>query len=204
MAAKAASKDSITATSAPKSASSSRRLSSGMIMGGARWGAKKWAGWGSKVSTTASPPEPRARAAAAITSAWCPRCTPSKFPMATVGARRGRPSSAAIRWRPRTTFIASAYLPGARVVNPPGRLPEGRYWTGHGFRAVISPMRVREWPALEPLLFGGALALYAAGLPLGLDRASSAPAVAGGATLEGGGAPLGLLAARLLGYLPVG
>ena len=65
-------------------------------------------------------------------------------------------------------------------------------------------MRAREWPALEPLLFGGALALYAAGLPLGLDRAAAAPAVAGGATLEGGGTPLGLLVARLFGCLPLG
>jgi hypothetical protein len=64
-------------------------------------------------------------------------------------------------------------------------------------------MRAREWPALEPLLFGGALALYAAGLPLGLDRASAAPAVAGAATMDGG-APLGLLVARLLGCLPLG
>jgi hypothetical protein len=63
-------------------------------------------------------------------------------------------------------------------------------------------MRVqREWPALEPLLFGGALALYAAGLPVGLDgtaagAAASAPALAG--------APLAALAIRLVGYLPVG
>src|SRR5688572_8809954 len=65
-------------------------------------------------------------------------------------------------------------------------------------------MRAREWPALEPSLFGGALALYVAGLPLGLDRATTAAAVSGGATLEGGAAPLALLAMRLCGYLPVG
>ena len=63
-------------------------------------------------------------------------------------------------------------------------------------------MRVqREWPALEPLLFGGSLALYAAGLPVGLDgtaagAAASAPALAG--------APLAALATRLVGCLPVG
>jgi hypothetical protein len=59
----------------------------------------------------------------------------------------------------------------------------------------------REWPALEPLLFGGTLILYAAGLPLGLDG-TAAGAAAAGPSLEG--APLAALLMRLAGCFPLG
>jgi len=63
-------------------------------------------------------------------------------------------------------------------------------------------MRVqRDWPATEPLLFGGTLALYAAGLPLGLDG-TGAGAAAAGPGLDG--PPLASLLTRLCGYLPLG
>jgi hypothetical protein len=59
----------------------------------------------------------------------------------------------------------------------------------------------REWPALEPLLFGGSLAFYAAGLPMGPDG-TAAGAAAAAPSLEG--APLAALLMRLVGCLPIG
>src|SRR5256885_16195147 len=64
----------------------------------------------------------------------------------------------------------------------------------------------REWPALEPVLFVGALAIYAAAVPLGLERPGAGRVVAEGWILDGGSgeAPWALLAIRLLGFLPLG
>jgi hypothetical protein len=60
----------------------------------------------------------------------------------------------------------------------------------------------RDWPGL-PLLFGGALATYAAGLPFGLERTVAGASVAAGGQLNGG-VPLASLLMRAIGYLPVG
>lgn len=64
----------------------------------------------------------------------------------------------------------------------------------------------REWPVLDPLVFGGALVAHAAGLPRGLGLVASAAAVSG--VLEPGAPgplpPLGLLAARLVALVPLG
>ena len=95
--ARAASKGSTTTKSAPASPSSSTRRASGRIRGGASAGAKKRAGWGSKVSAPARAPRAPAWARAAASSAWCPRCTPSKLPMAIAGARGRSPRSSARR-----------------------------------------------------------------------------------------------------------
>jgi hypothetical protein len=62
----------------------------------------------------------------------------------------------------------------------------------------------REWPGLEPLLFGGALVAYALGLPIGLEGAASAGAAGEGVGLGAAGAPLALFALRLCAYLPIG
>lgn len=62
------------------------------------------------------------------------------------------------------------------------------------------------WPALASVLFAVPLAVYAMGLPLGVDRLGAAWPVA--AMLDASGqeqvAPLALLAARLTAYLPLG
>ena len=64
------------------------------------------------------------------------------------------------------------------------------------------------WPALGPVLFAGVLVVYAAGVPLGLDRVGTASRVAAGLGLDSTGqeaaAPLSLLATRLVAYLPLG
>lgn len=70
--------------------------------------------------------------------------------------------------------------------------------------------RGRAWPAVDMLVFGGALVLYAAAVPLGLGRIEAAPQVAAALALDAHldahrqGAPLALLVIRLLQYLPVG
>jgi hypothetical protein len=66
--------------------------------------------------------------------------------------------------------------------------------------------RGRAWPALDWLVFGGSLAVYAAVVPLGLARIEAAPHVSAAVALEPGqqAAPLALLLTRLLQYLPVG
>ncbi len=66
----------------------------------------------------------------------------------------------------------------------------------------------RAWPALDPALFASTLVVYAAGLPLGLDRVAAAPKVAAGLALDttglAQGTPLDVLAARVIAYLPLG
>src|SRR5205823_11158231 len=64
----------------------------------------------------------------------------------------------------------------------------------------------REWPALDPLVFAGAFAAYAIGLPLGLARAGAGAAVAGGFAFAAPGplAPLPRLLARVVAFVPVG
>jgi hypothetical protein len=64
----------------------------------------------------------------------------------------------------------------------------------------------RPWPALPPALFAVSLAVYAAGLPLGVDRRGAAWPVA--AVLDATGqeqvAPLPLMVGRVAAYLPLG
>ncbi len=64
----------------------------------------------------------------------------------------------------------------------------------------------RTWPALDPALFVGSLAVLLAGTPLGLDRVAAASTVA--AALEAAphypGTPLPRLVLRLAVYLPLG
>jgi hypothetical protein len=73
----------------------------------------------------------------------------------------------------------------------------------------MQPVRAtREWPALEPSLFAGALLAYVAGLPLGLERVRTADVVTEALTLSGqgqaGSSPLGLLVVRLCAWIPLG
>src|SRR5258708_16226719 len=76
---KAASKSCSTRSSTPQAARSSRLRGNSQMSGGAYCGASSRAGCGPKVSALTGP---RASRRAAAKSAWWPRCTPSKFPIA--------------------------------------------------------------------------------------------------------------------------
>src|SRR5687767_3239970 len=69
-------------------------------------------------------------------------------------------------------------------------------------------MRRRDWPALDPALFSGALVTYAVALPRGLARVSPAGTVAEALALGGAAepsvAPLCALALRAFAFLPFG
>ena len=54
---------------------------------GARSGWRTLSGCGSNVTTTAGAPSSPARLATSRSIAWCPRCTPSKFPTVTTPPR---------------------------------------------------------------------------------------------------------------------
>jgi hypothetical protein len=90
-AASRASNGTTTSRSMPSAATSSSFCASVVSAAGAACGRSTRAGCGSKVSTTAEPPLARERATAAATSAWCPRCTPSKLPTATDAGPSGEP-----------------------------------------------------------------------------------------------------------------
>jgi hypothetical protein len=66
--------------------------------------------------------------------------------------------------------------------------------------------RPRDWPLLDPAIFGGALLLYAFAMPLGLARVEGAPYVAAGIALDSSMQPtfLALFAVRVGQYLPFG
>jgi hypothetical protein len=76
---------------------------------------------------------------------------------------------------------------------------------GVGSAAMRARRAPKDWPALEALLFAGALLLYVGALPLGLERPSAGLTVAEGCALDGarGGPPLALLAIRLFAFLPI-
>src|SRR3954471_22542201 len=80
VAANRASKGCSTRSPTPHPAISSRLRGNSQIKGGAYSGASRRAGCGSKVSAHTGP---LASSEAAAKSAWCPRWTPSKLPMAT-------------------------------------------------------------------------------------------------------------------------
>ncbi len=71
---------------------------------------------------------------------------------------------------------------------------------------MTKPLAGRAWPALDLVVFAVTLPLYAAAVPLGLGRVEAAASVAAGITVDPDpqGAPLALLAMRLIQYLPVG
>jgi hypothetical protein len=76
---------------------------------------------------------------------------------------------------------------------------------GVGSAAMRARRAPKDWPALEALLFAGALLLYVGALPLGLERPTAGLTVAEGCALDGtrGGPPLALLAIRLFAFFPI-
>ena len=88
--ASAASKRSTTARSSPNASSSSSLRGSGVSRKCGLSGWKNSRGCGSNSITPALPPVLAAASRAACSSAWWPRCTPSKLPMASAAPRAGR------------------------------------------------------------------------------------------------------------------
>src|SRR5579884_1178538 len=93
-AARARSKGSTIPCSRPRRRTNETRSSRVVIWAGQLAGSSTQRGWGSKVIQAAVAPWARATSTTFRSTAWCPRCTPSKLPMArTTRARRssGRP-----------------------------------------------------------------------------------------------------------------
>ena len=85
--ARALSKVITTAPARPVAARSLSLLASVVRRNCGLLGLKKLRGCGSKVSAAAGLPSERARESAAAITVLCPRCTPSKLPMATAALR---------------------------------------------------------------------------------------------------------------------
>ena len=97
-AAREASKRSTTARSRPKLSSSFSFNGSGVRRKWGRSGWKNSRGCGSNRTTPAGPPDFAACSRATASSAWWPRCTPSKLPMASA-ARRAEAGTLSMPWR---------------------------------------------------------------------------------------------------------
>ena len=93
-AAKAASKRSTIAPSSPVDASSRNLLRSSVRRNNGSCGRKKLRGCGSKVSAAAGRCSAAARCRAVAMTAWWPRCTPSKLPIATTAPWSAWPAGA--------------------------------------------------------------------------------------------------------------
>src|SRR6185295_18353482 len=74
---------------------------------------KKLRGCGSKVSTSTLAPDGCASSPARASSAWWPRCTPSKFPSGTTAPRHGAGTAAKSSNRAGRVMIVACSLPGS-------------------------------------------------------------------------------------------
>src|SRR5260221_5631225 len=86
-----------------------------MSADGARSGLSTREGCGSNVKTTAVPFAARAAPRTVATSAWCPRCTPSKLPTVTAG--RGQPHGVSVSRRRICIRKTSGRLPRQRALD---------------------------------------------------------------------------------------